>query len=84
MNSRSLLFFKVLLILFFKIFRTQRPKIVASVLDLIGETPMLRLNRIPKEEGIECEIRKLTILPLKPECLILSGEMRIPEPWWQR
>jgi cystathionine beta-synthase len=27
-----------------------------NVLDVIGNTPMVRLNRIPKEEGLDCEI----------------------------
>jgi len=27
-----------------------------SVLDAIGHTPMIRLNRIPQSEGLKCEI----------------------------
>lgn len=29
-----------------------------SVLDCIGKTPLVRLNKIPIEEGIQCEIGK--------------------------
>lgn len=35
---------------------TPPPKIMDSILDHIGNTPLVRLNRIPKLEGIECEI----------------------------
>lgn len=38
--------------------QSQPPKILPSILHHIGHTPMVRLNRIPKEEGIECEICK--------------------------
>jgi cysteine synthase len=30
---------------------TDRPRVAASVLDLIGATPLVKLNRIPKAEG---------------------------------
>jgi cysteine synthase len=30
---------------------TERPRVAASVLDLIGATPLVKLNRIPKAEG---------------------------------
>lgn len=33
--------------------------ICKNVLECIGNTPMVRLNKIPKEEGISCEIGKL-------------------------
>ncbi len=36
-----------------------RTSIYDSVLDHIGNTPMIRLNKIPKEYGLECELRKL-------------------------
>jgi len=32
------------------------PKIMDSVLDAIGNTPLIRLNHIPKAEGLKCEI----------------------------
>jgi len=35
---------------------TGPPKIGDSILDFIGNTPMVRLNAIPKAEGIECEM----------------------------
>lgn len=33
-----------------------RPKILPNILEAIGHTPMVRLNRIPKAEGIKCEV----------------------------
>lgn len=32
------------------------PKIGETILDFIGNTPLVRLNTIPKAEGIECEM----------------------------
>lgn len=31
-----------------------------NVLDCIGKTPIVKLNKIPVEEGIHCEIGKLS------------------------
>ena len=36
-----------------------------SVLENIGNTPMIRLKTIPRKEGIECEIRMRRILLLR-------------------
>lgn len=33
-----------------------RPRIANNALDLIGNTPLVRLGRIAKEDGIECEL----------------------------
>ncbi|VDP80623.1 unnamed protein product [Echinostoma caproni] len=33
-----------------------RPRIATSSLDLIGCTPLVRLNSIPKSEGLQCEV----------------------------
>lgn len=33
-----------------------RPKIMDTILDNIGNTPLVRLNRIPQSENIDCEI----------------------------
>lgn len=35
---------------------TGPPKIGNDILDFIGNTPLVRLNAIPKSEGIECEM----------------------------
>ncbi|KAI8055297.1 pyridoxal-phosphate dependent enzyme [Syncephalis plumigaleata] len=35
---------------------SQQPKICNTILDHIGNTPLVRLNRIPQSEGIECEL----------------------------
>ncbi|CAG8823583.1 15113_t:CDS:2, partial [Dentiscutata erythropus] len=32
------------------------PPILDSILDHIGNTPLVRINKITKAEGIECEI----------------------------
>ncbi|KAH9367834.1 hypothetical protein HPB48_003121 [Haemaphysalis longicornis] len=36
--------------------RTPKPKIYPDILHHIGETPMVRINRIGKEYGLECEL----------------------------
>ena len=33
----------------------QRPQILDSILDFIGQTPMVRLNKIPQSFGLKCE-----------------------------
>ncbi|OQR74793.1 cystathionine beta-synthase-like [Tropilaelaps mercedesae] len=33
-----------------------RPPICSNILEAVGQTPLVRLNKIPKEEGLECEI----------------------------
>ena len=44
---------------FFFIFcRQPRKKIMSTILDNIGNTPLVRLNSIPKSYGLKCEIRK--------------------------
>lgn len=32
------------------------PMVYNNILELIGNTPMVRLNSIPKNEGVDCEI----------------------------
>jgi cystathionine beta-synthase len=34
----------------------EKKKVLDSILEAIGNTPMVRLNKIPKEEGVECEV----------------------------
>uniref|UniRef100_A0A915LHA2 Cysteine synthase n=1 Tax=Meloidogyne javanica TaxID=6303 RepID=A0A915LHA2_MELJA len=34
----------------------EQPKILNSMLEAIGNTPLVKLNRIPEEYGIECNI----------------------------
>lgn len=36
--------------------RTPKPKIYPDILHHVGETPMVRINRIGKEYGLECEL----------------------------
>lgn len=35
---------------------TPKPAIMSSILDNIGNTPLVRLNRIPNAEGLTCEV----------------------------
>lgn len=35
---------------------TKRPKILPNILYAVGDTPMVKLNKIPRQEGIECEM----------------------------
>jgi len=37
-------------------FKGELPKTVPNILHAIGSTPMIRLNRIPAAEGVECEM----------------------------
>lgn len=36
--------------------KVPRNKILPNILSSIGDTPLVRLNRIPQEYGLECEI----------------------------
>jgi len=36
------------------------PKILPTILENIGNTPMVRLNKIPQAKGIKCEVCKRT------------------------
>lgn len=50
-----------LLLLFFFLFffcRNYSNGICPTILHAIGHTPLVKLNRIPLAEGVECEIRK--------------------------
>lgn len=33
-----------------------RPKIGDTILDFVGDTPMVRINRLAQEAGLECEL----------------------------
>lgn len=37
----------------------QEENIKDSILECIGETPLIRLHRIPSQHGIQCEMRIL-------------------------
>ena len=41
------------------VFSVPRPKILNTVLDNIGQTPLVRINKIGKDEGLKCELCKL-------------------------
>lgn len=50
--------------------------IKATVLDLVGNTPLVRINRIARQEGAECEIGMCM-----DGCVdVFSCKMRILEP----
>lgn len=38
-----------------------RPKILPNVLHVVGNTPLIRLNNIPKSLGIRCEVCGLPV-----------------------
>ena len=40
-------------------FSTPKPKIMSTILDNIGNTPLVRINRITQKDGIACELCKL-------------------------
>lgn len=40
------------------VFRVPQQKIKDSILEAIGSTPLIKLNRIPQEYGIECNVCK--------------------------
>lgn len=46
---------------FLNIFSNGKNGILPNILHAIGHTPMVRLNRIPQAEGIECEICKFSL-----------------------
>jgi hypothetical protein len=41
-----------------KNFRIKRKKIYENILETIGNSPMVRINKITEAEGIKCEIGK--------------------------
>jgi cystathionine beta-synthase len=34
----------------------QKPKIMNSILENVGLTPLIRLNKVHREDGVKCEI----------------------------
>lgn len=51
-----------------------------NVLQVIGNTPMVRLNTIPKEEGVQCEVCKSSfkcslVLNIRSQVAILVYSM---------
>ena len=36
--------------------RTPKPKTMGSILENVGNTPMVRLNKLPQAEGLQCEV----------------------------
>ncbi|CAN0346346.1 unnamed protein product, partial [Hapterophycus canaliculatus] len=36
--------------------RIKRGKILENALEKVGDTPMIRINHIAQEEGLECEL----------------------------
>jgi cystathionine beta-synthase len=46
--------------LFFFYQSLPEPPILDTILDHIGNTPLVRINNITKSEGIECEICKIS------------------------
>lgn len=44
-----------------KIFKPDRPMLISTMDEAIGWTPLVRLNRIPQNAGVEAEIRKFSV-----------------------
>ena len=44
---------------FFSFCRKPEPKILSSILEHIGNTPLVRLERLAKSEGLQCELRNV-------------------------
>ncbi|XP_016385141.1 cystathionine beta-synthase b [Sinocyclocheilus rhinocerous] len=42
--------------------RAKAPSILPNILSRIGETPLVRMNKIPKAFGLKCELRKIDML----------------------
>lgn len=40
------------------LFRASPPKILPDILKKIGNTPMVRINKIGKDFGLKCELRE--------------------------
>src|SRR4051812_44678781 len=65
-------------------FAPTRPKLMDTILEAIGHTPMVRLNKIPQSMGIEAEICKLfnlickliIIIVVKCEYLSAGGSVK--------
>lgn len=49
-----------------------RMKILPNILKAVGNSPLVRLNNIPKAEGIKCEMCKYFVLILAIKELISS------------
>lgn len=47
-----------------------RSRILDNIMEHVGDTPLVRINRIGREEGLECEIgtetNKLTLVLTSP------------------
>jgi len=62
-----------------------RAKILDTVLDAIGHTPMVRLNRVGKSDGVKCEIctfrinkqQLVAVIKISLPCLLLAINMLI-------
>lgn len=44
-------------------FRAKAPKILPNILKKIGDTPMVRINKIGKNFGLKCELREYLLPP---------------------
>ena len=56
--------------------RVRKP-ISDDITDVIGNTPMVRINNITKKDGIKCELCKDGEVNVW-----YSGQVRVPQPWW--
>ena len=55
-------------------------QILPNVLDMIGQTPMIRLDKIAKSEGLECDLRKYSSICAHTNmyaCTVCSVSIRV-------
>jgi hypothetical protein len=55
-------------------FRIERKKIYNNIIEAIHWSPMVKLNNIPKSEGIKCEIGKFNLKNKLPNVNFISQE----------
>lgn len=53
------------------VFEPLPKKIYSDVLDALGKTPMIRVNKVGKDEGVECEILA------KCEFMNMGGSLKV-------
>lgn len=50
----------------FLCFRAKSPQILPDILKKIGDTPMVRINKIGRRFGLKCELREYRLPTLRP------------------
>lgn len=53
------------------IFSLNRPSVLPDILHVIGNTPLIKLNKIPQAEGLKCDVCEYMMFCL---CLFISSK----------